>query len=268
MPPTRKGQPFLVQLFDLILIQLSNWRWSWHQTVITGMISPVLSIVALGVFARNPDPLTQAYILTGNMVLSLMFENLTKVASNFAFMRATGSFTYYATLPLSRVALILATLCAFLLLSLPALTVTAVLGTLYLGITLAPSPWLLLVIPLAAIPLAALGALIGATVPRPEDSGTWSLLLTVALVSVGPVVVPPDRLPAWLQALGALQPRHLRRLRPPPDPPRPHHSPPPPQSPHPRRPLPGPPRPRRPHHHLATAVTSCELQLRVASCQY
>ncbi len=206
MPPTLKGQPFLVQLFDLILIQLSNWRWSWQGTIITGMISPVLSIVALGVFARNPDPTTQAYILTGNIVLSLMFENLTKVASNFAFMRATGAFSYYATLPLSRVALILATVCAFLLLSLPALAVTAGLGTLYLGIHLAPSPLLLIVIPLAAIPLAALGALIGATVPRPEDSGTWSLLLSVALLSLGPVVVPPDRLPAWLQTLGIFSP--------------------------------------------------------------
>jgi ABC-2 type transport system permease protein len=206
MPPTLKGQPFLVQLFDLILIQLSNWRWSWQGTIITGMISPVLSIVALGVFAHNPDPTTQAYILTGNMVLSLMFENLTKVASNFAFMRATGAFSYYATLPLSRVALILATVGAFLLLSLPALAVTVGLGTLYLGIHLAPSPLLLIVIPLAAIPLAALGALIGATVPRPEDSGTWSLLLSVALLSLGPVVVPPDRLPAWLQTLGNLSP--------------------------------------------------------------
>jgi ABC-2 type transport system permease protein len=206
MPPTRKGQPFLVQLFDLLLIQLSNWRWSWQGTVITGMIGPVLSIVALGVFARSTDPTTQIYILTGNMVLSLMFENLTKVASNFAFLRATRAVNYLATRPLSRVALILATLGAFLLLSLPALTVTAVLGTLYLGIPLAPSPLLLLVIPLAAIPLAALGALIGATVPRPEDSGTWSLLLTVAMVSLGPVIIPPDRLPAWLQTLGTFSP--------------------------------------------------------------
>lgn len=206
MPPTLKGQPFLVQLGDLLLIQLSNWRWSWHGTLLTGMLSPVLSIFALSIFARDADPTTLAYILTGNVVMSLMFENLTKVASNFAFMRATGAFSYFATLPLSRIALILATVGAFLLLSLPALAVTVAIGTWRLGIALAPSPWLLLVIPLAAIPLAALGALIGANAPRPEDAGTWSLVLTVTLVGLGPVVVPPDRLPAWMHTAGAFSP--------------------------------------------------------------
>jgi ABC-2 type transport system permease protein len=93
-----------------------------------------------------------------------------------------------------------------MLLSLPALLVTLAAGTLILGVPLAPHPLLLLVIPVAAIPLAALGALIGCSVRMPEEAGTVSLLVTLALVGLGPVLVPPARLPALFQILGTFSP--------------------------------------------------------------
>jgi len=67
-------------------------------------------------------------------------------------------------------------------------------------------PLLLLVIPLAAIPLAGVGALIGVSFRNPELANSVSLLVTLALVSLGPVVVPPDRLPPLLLTLGWLSP--------------------------------------------------------------
>lgn len=206
MPPAHRGQPFLVQLGDLLLIQLANWRWSWRGTLITGIITPLVGMLALGVFARDAGPEALAYILSGNLVMALTFENLNKLANHFAFMRLMGGFTYFATLPIARPALLLATLGAFMLLSLPALVVMLVAGTLVLGVPLAPSPLLLVVIPVAAIPLAALGALIGSSVRRPEETGTVSLLVTLTLVGMGPVLVPPARLPAFFQTLGSLSP--------------------------------------------------------------
>ena len=74
-----------LQLLDLVLIQLSNWRWAWRGMVVTGIMGPTFSIIALGLFARGSDPVTLGYILTGGMVLNLMFENQDKVCSNFAY---------------------------------------------------------------------------------------------------------------------------------------------------------------------------------------
>ena len=51
----RQPQPFLTQLFDLTLIQLSNWRWSWRNTIVIGMIVPLISMVALSSFAGKDD---------------------------------------------------------------------------------------------------------------------------------------------------------------------------------------------------------------------
>jgi ABC-2 type transport system permease protein len=199
-------QPLHQQLLDLILIQLSNWRWAWRGMIVTGIIGPTFSIIALGLFARGSDPTALGYILTGGMVLNLMFENQDKVCSNFSYMRAVGMLNYFAVLPIQRYSLVLATTLAFLLLSLPSLAVTTLVGIFFLHVQLAPSPLILLVIPLIAIPLAGIGALIGTTARSPEEAGSVSMILTFIMTGLGPVLFPPDRLPDILLKLGWLSP--------------------------------------------------------------
>lgn len=203
---TRKPPALAAQLIDLYLIQLSNWRWSWRSAIIIGTLAPLGSIIALGVFARDAGSEALAYILTGNLVLSLMFGNLDKTCSNFAFMKAVGTIGYFATLPIQRYALVLATVLAFLTLSLPSLVVTLAIGSLMLGVPVSLSPLILIVIPLAAIPLSGLGALIGASARTPQEAGALSLLTTLMLMALGPVIVPPGRLPGFMLALGRFSP--------------------------------------------------------------
>lgn len=206
MPITRKPLALPAQLLDLTLIQLSNWRWSWRSMIIVGAAAPMLSIAALGFFARDSGTYTLGYILTGNLTLALMFENIGKVSSNFAFMRQVGTLNYFASLPIHRYALIVATVLAFLLLSLPAALVTLIFGAWYLHIPLAIHPLIVLAVPMIAIPLAGVGALIGSLSPTPEAAGSMNLLVTMLLVGLGPVVVPPEELPALMLWLGKLSP--------------------------------------------------------------
>jgi ABC-2 type transport system permease protein len=199
-------QPVIIQILDLILVQLSNWRWSWRGMIVTGTFGPIFTILALGMFARDSGPVVLSYILTGGMVVNLMFENQDKVCSNFAYMRAVGTLHYFAALPIQRYSLVLATVLAFLLLSLPSLLVTTLVGVVFLQIKLTPSLLILLVVPLSAIPLAGIGALIGTMVRTPEEAGSLSMILTFIMTGLGPVVIPPDRLPAFLVRLGWLSP--------------------------------------------------------------
>ena len=199
-------QAFAVQLADLLLVQLANWRWGWRSMVVLGMAAPLLSITMLGILIRDSGVVALEYVLVGNVVLALMFENQNKVSSNFAYMRARGTLRFVATLPVYKSALILATVVAFLLLALPAVVVTIAAGSRILGVELAPSPWVLLVVPLCAIPLASLGALVGSIARTPEEAGSVSLLLTLLLLSLGPVLVPPERLPEALNLAGYASP--------------------------------------------------------------
>src|SRR5579859_560430 len=121
MPPSRRPQRAVAQLADLVLVQLTNWRWAWRGLVITGMITPVATMVTLSAFSSHETPSQGDHVLAGALVLALLFQNLNHVAGNFAFMKATGTLDFFAAQPVSRVLLAIGTVCAFFLISIPAL---------------------------------------------------------------------------------------------------------------------------------------------------
>jgi len=194
------------QLVDLFLIELTNWRWCWRSMLITGTLAPVFSILALGIFARDSGPETLAYVLTGNMVISLMFGNMDNVQSHFVFMRFYGALDFYATLPIRKHNLILAVVLSFLLLSAPSLILTMLLGAFILHLPITFHPLLLAIIPACAVSLSAIGAIIGASVRSRYQAGAISLVVTMVMAGLGPVVVPPERLPQALLWLGWINP--------------------------------------------------------------
>lgn len=195
-----------IQLLDTFLIELTNWRWSWRSMLITGTLTPLLSLTALGFFARDSGPTALTYVLAGNIVMALMFNLMDNVTSHITYMRFRGSLDYFATLPIGKPILIFALVAAFLLLSLPSLLITILLGAWILGISLHPNLLVLLIIPLCALPLSGIGALIGSYARSPEEAGSLTLLLTILLLCTGPVVVPPARLPGFMVILGRFSP--------------------------------------------------------------
>jgi ABC-2 type transport system permease protein len=95
---------------------------------------------------------------------------------------------------------------AFLLISLPSVVVTILLGALVLDVDITLNPLALLVIPLCAAPLAGVGAMAGLVGRSRGESGNLTFPLTFLLMALGPVVIPPDRLPDIALALGRLSP--------------------------------------------------------------
>ncbi len=196
----------LVQLYDLILIQLTNWRWTWRSTLITSVVAPVISTLGLGVFASGSGAEALGYVLTGNMVFSLLFGTVGHVSSNFAYMREVGTLDYLASLPIHRVSLIVATVVAFLCLAIPPALVTLGLGVLILGVRVSFSPWVVLAVPLICMALSGLGALIGVLGRTPQEVSSVSTLTTFILVALGPVLLPADRLPQVVNTISLLSP--------------------------------------------------------------
>ena len=99
-----------------------------------------------------------------------------------------------------------ASVLSFFLLSLPALLGILGFGILFLKLSVTPNPMILLVIPLCVPPLAGLGAFIGTNARTPEESGSISLLVTMLMLFIGPVIIPESRLPDILIYIGRLSP--------------------------------------------------------------
>lgn len=201
-----KPQPFFTQWFDLFLIELSNWRWGWRNLVLTGTVLPLFGMLLLGSFARDLGEEALAFVLTGNLVMGLLFEHQGKLASHFAYMKMAGSLDYFAALPIRKPLLVTAASAAFFLLFLPSLVVSLFGGAWILGIDLHIHPLVLLVVPLCALPLAGLGALIGVSFRTPEEAMAIDRLLVITMLAMGPVLIPPERLPDWLVTLGYASP--------------------------------------------------------------
>jgi ABC-2 type transport system permease protein len=56
------------------------------------------------------------------------------------------------------------------------------------------------------LPLAGLGAIIGTNARTPNESGSISLLMTMVMLFIGPVIIPESRLPDILLLVGRLSP--------------------------------------------------------------
>jgi ABC-2 type transport system permease protein len=93
-----------------------------------------------------------------------------------------------------------------LLLSTPSLILTMLLGAFVLRLPITFHPLLLVILPSCASSLSAIGALIGASVRTRHQASAISLIVTMVMAALGPVVVPPERLPNVLLWLGWLNP--------------------------------------------------------------
>jgi ABC-2 type transport system permease protein len=196
----------VVQLVDLFVMELANWRWSWRSMVLYGTVTPLFTILALGVFAQDSGAEALGYVLTGNIVVGLLFGTMNSVQGRVEWLRFQGGLDYFATLPVARYALVLAMVLAFLLFSLPSLVITIVLGSTLLNVHLQFHPLLLIVIPVCATTLAGLGAMLGLVGRTRGEGGNLTFLVTLLLTGLGPVVIPPDRLPHIALVLGRLSP--------------------------------------------------------------
>lgn len=203
---TRKPQSVTKQLLALTLIQLSNWRWAWRNMLLVGSVMPLVTILSLGSLADQKSPEVLSYILTGNVVVALMFDHQTKLASNFAYMRYAGTLSYLYTLPIRRFLIIIASNIAFFILSLPSLGIVIFIGSKILNISLNLSPYLIIIIPLCAVTLAALGALIGISFDQLEEAMMINRLIVLLMVVIGPVIIPADRLHPILRIAGFASP--------------------------------------------------------------
>ena len=203
---SRMPLPLHLQYWDLFLIELSNWRWGWRNLLLTGTVLPLFGILLLGSFARELGPNALSFVLVGNLVMALLFEHMGKLISHFAYMKMAGSLDYFATLPIRKAVLIFAASSAFFILFLPSLVIVLAGGAWILRLDLHLHPLAIAVIPLSALPLAGIGALIGVSFRTPEEASAVGRLLTILMLTIGPVLIPPDRLPDWLIWLGFLSP--------------------------------------------------------------
>ncbi|MFI5555514.1 ABC transporter ATP-binding protein/permease [Streptomyces sp. NPDC051738] len=197
------GTSFKYLWFEHMLIV----RTSWHVHMVFGIFMPLTMVFG---FSRIGSGLTDhsslLYIASGSGVFSIAALGTTAIAQRIGAIKAEGSMMYYASLPISKVAFVTAFVAARLLLIAPGLVTSLLAVEALYDIRLTLSPTLLFVYPLTALPLAALGLVIGSLIDKIELISIVTYMLNFLLLLGAPLLIPLESLPVALRVISYAMP--------------------------------------------------------------
>lgn len=191
----------------LLRMQFASLRWFWASVMVNSFVIPLSFLVIWYYFADGVASTdTMIYFLAGNITLGLLFGNMNRVASRFAFLKDTGALDYYATLLTNKTLLIFSVTLVFLLVSLPGVIAGLFAGIILLDVPISIHPMLAVALILGSFSLSTMGAVIGVFSRSFEQSLTTTQLITLGMMVLSPVFVEVDRLPRILQWTSYLVP--------------------------------------------------------------
>ncbi len=163
-------------------------------------------IVGIGFFYPQITPNTAKYLTTGAPTISLLMVGLVLVPQMVALSRTQGTFDYIWSLPVPRMVYVAADATIWVLVSLPGVILSLVLGSVYYHFGLRVSP---LVIP-AVFLIATAGVFVGYTIahgaPRPQMAQIATQVIVFGIMIFSPIMYPMEQLPAWLAAVHRVLP--------------------------------------------------------------
>jgi ABC-2 type transport system permease protein len=156
-------------------------------------------IVGIGFFYPQMTPETAKFLTTGAPTITLLTVGLVMLPQMVALARTSGSFDYMWSLPVPRLVYVAADATIWVLVSLPGVILSLVLGSLYFDFSLQVS-WLS--IP-AVLLISTTGVFIGYTIahgaPKPELAALATQVIVFLIMLFSPVMYPAAQLPHWLQ---------------------------------------------------------------------
>jgi ABC-2 type transport system permease protein len=183
----------------LLRIQLLELR-TWGPIVaIFTTLFPIAMILGFGLIGGGVSEAGQIYIVTGSAVISLVTIGITATAQDLGEMQRDGVFQYYASLPISKAALLAAIVTVRVLTALPGLALTLVVGSLRYGTPAHVNAATIVLLPLTVLALAGVGAAIGILIRDFRVVAAVSQLAFIVVMFASPVLIPQAKLPEPLR---------------------------------------------------------------------
>lgn len=191
---------------DLCFIRWANIRNEWYFHVIIGPIYPLAMLTFLKLTGAVRDPATALYMTAGNAIMALVLGPMQSLSNDLAWGRQRNDLDYYATLPFSKLQLILAFTTINSIFVLPAMAITIAIGKFWLGFPVSPHPLVILVMPLAALSLTGLGVCFGVHARNGHHANMLNTLTMLVVMFFSPVIIPEANLPLVLRYTSKLLP--------------------------------------------------------------
>ncbi len=194
------------QYLILLRVLLAEYRTTWFPHVFSGLLIPIGFAFLIGAVGGVTSTKEAIYLLGGNMALSITSGPMTFLINKIGWARQSKEFHYWIALPIAKLLLILAMVSVALVFALPGLVGVYVLTSLLFGLSFSGTWALIPLIPLAVLPLAGVGALIGATARDGQVANVLSHIMLVFVSILSPVLLPLEALPVPLRIVAQFMP--------------------------------------------------------------
>jgi ABC-2 type transport system permease protein len=155
-------------------------------------------VIGLGFLYPSISPNIAKFLTTGAPTISLLMVGLVVVPQMVAMSKTEGTFNYIWSLPVPRMVYVAADATIWILISIPGVIVSLILGAAYYHFGLHIS---LLVIPaLLLISLAGvfLGYSLAHGISKPQVTQLITQVLVFFIMIFSPIMFPAEQLPQWL----------------------------------------------------------------------
>ena len=168
--------------------------------IIVQTLLSVSMVLGYGLIVGHPGREASLYLAGGGPAVALISVGLIMTPQWVSQSRTEGSLDWMRTLPVLRVAFLLADLAIWTALALPGLVVGVLVANARFDVDLAPQWWLIPGAVLVALTAACIGYAI-ATLLAPALAQILSQVLAFGIMLFSPVSFPTDRLPDWAQEI-------------------------------------------------------------------
>ena len=164
--------------------------------IIVQTLLSVSMVLGYGLIAGHPDREASLYLAGGGPAIALISLGLIMTPQWVSQSRTEGSLDWMRTLPVPRIAFLLADLAIWTTLALPGLVVGVIVANARFDVDLAPQWWLVPGAVLVALTAACIGYAIATLLAQ-----ILSQVLAFSIMLFSPVSFPADRLPDWAQEI-------------------------------------------------------------------
>lgn len=205
--PIEGLRKFGVDLKYLWLEQMLEIRTTWYWYFVFALVLPLAMVFGFSRFGSGlTDTNSLIYIISGAAIFSVANDGIYTMAVRIGSMKKEGMLLYYASLPINKVAFVMAIMLSRLIITLPGMIAPMLFGSLIYKVDLNFSLWIVLLLPLTALSLSAIGMALGSIVNSLEMIQIIVNLLLFILIMAAPVFIPWQSLPLPLKLLGYLLP--------------------------------------------------------------
>lgn len=194
------------ELAVLFRIQFAIVRDSWAWVLIMATVFPLSTTLFMYFFVDNPTEEMVIRIIAGNIIFGVIVMGMNSMAQEISWQKHQGHFTYYASLPISKLNFVMAVLLRGLMSTLPSLLLLGAIGSVGYGVSFQYSWGLPLIIILTLTSVVGIGVCIGFWSPNHQLTNILAQALMMFVTFLSPVMVDKSQLPAALQGLSYIFP--------------------------------------------------------------